>query len=267
MFPLKDELPLRRFPLVTVALILINVAIFVVGTYTHAKSAPELRQIDVWRLEYAAWPCELVHDCDGAKDISGTVSIPAEEMGVDRPGDIEVTIDHHNAWVRMFTSTFLHAGWMHLIGNMLFLWAFGTNVEDSSSRVKYLIFYLLAGMVASLAQAVTDLHGVIPGVGASGAIAAVIGGYLRLYPRAQILLLFPLGFIPVFFRVPAMIMAGMWGALQFVHTLNGLYGGQDGGVAYAAHLGGFAFGLATVTLIATRKDEYFELYERRKRYI
>ena len=161
------------------------------------------------------------------------------------------------AIVTIFTAMFMHGGFLHIAGNMLFLWIFGNNIEDAMGPVKYLAFYLLGGIAALALQVAISPDSAVPTLGASGAIAAVLGGYIVLYPRARVLTLF---FIILFFtvlEVPAMIVLGLWFIEQAVFGAAGLITPTHagGGVAYFAHVGGFAFGLTTVKLLATRRKQ------------
>jgi membrane associated rhomboid family serine protease len=222
VLPLKDNVPTRRFPVLTVGLIAVNVLVFVF--YEDAgQGIGFLQAVD----EAAYHPCEVEDSCP--------------QVGEDWP-------------VTIFTSMFMHAGWGHLLGNMLFLWIFGNNVEDTLGRVRFLLFYLLGGLAATLAQTFVTLNwgtaadARIPNLGASGAIAAVLGAYFILVPHSQVLTLV----LPFFlFPLPAWIFLGVYfvyqaliGGLSFVQPQSG------GGVAYFAHLGGIAFGLLTVKLFA-----------------
>lgn len=150
----------------------------------------------------------------------------------------------------VFTSMFLHGGWMHLIGNMLYLWIFGDNVEDSMGHGRFVVFYLLCGVAAVLAQALPDTHSQVPMIGASGAISGVLGAYLLLYPHARVLVLIPLGFFTQLIRLPAGIVLGLWFALQLFNSLVTPAGG--GGVAFGAHIGGFVAGIALIPLFKRR---------------
>jgi membrane associated rhomboid family serine protease len=145
----------------------------------------------------------------------------------------------------IFTSMFLHGGWMHLIGNMWFLWLFGNNVEDSMSRPRFLVFYLLCGIAAALAQVFAQPNSIVPMVGASGAISGVMGAYLILYPRVRVYTLLPLGFFFTTVALPAWAMLIYWMALQVFGGLSQV-GGSEGGVAFWAHLGGFLAGVVLV---------------------
>ena len=159
------------------------------------------------------------------------------------------------AWQTVFTGMFMHASFLHIAGNMLFLWIFGNNVEDSMGPVKYIFFYLLGGIAALALQVAVDPSSTAPTVGASGAIAAVLGGYIVLYPRARVLTLV---FIILFFTVielPAWVMLGLWFVQQAIFGAVGLTNptGGGGGVAYFAHIGGFAFGGLAIRALATNR--------------
>jgi membrane associated rhomboid family serine protease len=144
---------------------------------------------------------------------------------------------------------FLHGSWMHLLGNMWFLWLFGNNVEDSMGRVRFVVFYLLCGLAAALGQILTDPGSPIPMVGASGAISGVMGAYLILYPKVRVFTLVPLGFFITSMALPAWVMLGYWFFIQFVSGLVSV-GAESGGVAFWAHVGGFVAGVALVKLFA-----------------
>ena len=236
MFPLKDNIPTDRFPVVTVALIVANAIVYFLlqdGGWEITSNAT-----GDWPVgEYALVPCDVTGEC------------PAP------PG-------HIDGIASVFTSMFMHGSLLHLGGNMLFLWIFGNNVEDSMGPVKFLLFYLAGGIAADALQIVFDLDSAVPTLGASGAVAAVLGGYILLYPRARVITVI---FIVIFFTIlelPAMLVLGLWfvqqivfGALQY-----GTAGeGSEGGVAYFAHIGGFLFGLAAIKLFARNvKDDYVE---------
>jgi membrane associated rhomboid family serine protease len=154
----------------------------------------------------------------------------------------EIVSGHH--WITILTAMFMHGSWSHIIGNMVFLWAFSPEIEDAMGRGRYLVFYLIGGLVAMLAQVVADPHSTVPNLGASGAIAAVMGAFLVTYPRDQIRTLL---FIFVFGRIrfiPAALLIGLWFVIQLFHA-GSVAQVQTGGVAYLAHVGGFIFGAVT----------------------
>jgi membrane associated rhomboid family serine protease len=154
----------------------------------------------------------------------------------------QIIFGHH--WITIFTAMFMHGSWSHIIGNMIFLWAFGPEIEDAMGRGRYFLFYLAGGLVAMLAQILADPHSAIPNLGASGAIAAVMGGFIVTYPRDRIkAVLFILVFVRITF-IPAALLIGFWFLTQLVHA-GAVAQVQTGGVAYLAHVGGFVFGAVT----------------------
>jgi membrane associated rhomboid family serine protease len=156
----------------------------------------------------------------------------------------------------LFTSMFLHGGWMHLIGNMVFFWVFGNNIEDAMGHTRFAIFYLICGVAAAAAQTYLNPTSPIPMVGASGAISGVLGAYLLLYPRVRVHALLPLGFYITTITLPAYVMLGYWILLQVLGSLPALGAQQSGGTAFLAHIGGFVAGLLLIRLFAKR--EYLE---------
>ncbi|MFQ5536202.1 MAG: rhomboid family intramembrane serine protease [Gemmatimonadota bacterium] len=228
MFPLHDDNPTELFPILTMAIIAACVAVWV---YVQgAGVSPERLQASVCAL--GAIPAEITGRAPG---------IPAHGLDC-RLGGL--------TWQALFSSMFLHGSWMHLIGNMWFLWIFGNNVEDSMGHVRFLVFYLLTGLLAALSHVLLAPASTVPMVGASGAISAVMGAYIVLYPRARVDTLF---FFFLFIRIiplPAWVVLGYWMLLQVV-GLGGT-GAGGGGVAYAAHVGGFLAGVALIFLFANR---------------
>ncbi len=223
----------------TVALIAVNVLVFVFQLMAPVQHLPTTNQrvysvegksaID---YEFGFVPCELVSGC------------PLGTDRVDFGARADVIVHHVPVLVTLLTSMFLHGGWAHLGFNMLFLWIFGNNVEDRLGRARFTAFYLLGGLSASLLQWLFDRSSDVPTIGASGAIAAVLAGYLLLYPRAVVITL--VGWIPL--PLPAVLFLVIWIGLQVVGAATGFgqVGGHSGGVAYFAHVGGFLFGLAAV---------------------
>jgi membrane associated rhomboid family serine protease len=168
---------------------------------------------------------------------------------------IPVQIVSGHRWITVLTAMFMHASWSHIIGNMVFLWAFGPEVEDAMGRGRYLVFYLLGGIVAMLAQVFADTHSTVPNLGASGAIAAVMGAFLVMYPRDQIksvLIIFI--FVKITF-IPACLLIGFWFLTQLVHV-GQIAQAQTGGVAYLAHVAGFLFGVVIARLFQRRSVSY-----------
>ncbi len=158
-------------------------------------------------------------------------------------------------WMSIFTSMFMHGSWMHLLSNMLYLWIFGDNVEASMGHARFIVFYLLCGVAAALAQAVPDPTSTIPMVGASGAISGVLGAYLLLYPHARVLVFIPLGFFMFSERIPAGWVLGFWFVIQLISSSASA--GQQGGVAFGAHIGGFIAGMALISFFKYRHVQLF----------
>ena len=250
MIPLKDNIPTDRFPFVTVALILANVVVYLLaishgGSIISGPTPPE-------ELKYGAVPYALTHyglHCGFV--LNGTILCQGQ------PGVTGTPPNTIPTWETIFTAMFMHASILHIGGNMLFLWIFGNNVEDAMGPVKYLGFYILGGLAALALQVAVAPNSTAPTLGASGAIAAVLGGYILIYPRARVLTLV---FIVLFFTVielPALVVLGFWFIEQAAFGAANLTNptGGGGGVAYFAHVGGFVFGLATIKLLATRRKQ------------
>jgi membrane associated rhomboid family serine protease len=259
MFPLKDNIPLARFPIVTVALVAINVIAYLLEI-RHGGSFFGGPTNSV-AVHYGAIPYELTHPgthCDlvGEQTLQGigsTVACHPQPSGGSGTESVAGTAQPAT-WETLFTSMFLHGSFLHIFGNMLFLAIFGPTVEDAMGRVRYAAFYLLGGFVALGAQVLVSPDSTAPTLGASGAIAAVLGGYLVLYPRARILSLVFIVFFVTIIEVPAVLLLGFWFLEQLYFGLAGLaspVGGGEG-VAYFAHIGGFACGLVLIRLFAGR---------------
>jgi membrane associated rhomboid family serine protease len=223
MFPLKDNVPTAAFPIVTVLLIAINVAVWLF------YQVPDL---EASVMELAYHPCEVVDECE---------------------------VEGEDWHVTALTSMFMHGDWLHIGGNMLFLWIFGNNVEDAMGHVPFLVFYLLAGFAATALQTFitlqygSDFEATIPNLGASGAVSGVLGAYLLLLPRASVLILIFLGLILIR-EVPAFLFLGFWFLFQlWLGSFSLVQPQEGGGVAFFAHIGGFVFGMAAVFLFANRR--------------
>jgi membrane associated rhomboid family serine protease len=255
MFPLKDNIPLARFPIVTVVLVAINVVVYLLEI-RHGGSFFGGPAENV-AVHYGAIPYELTHPgshCDlaTARGLEGAVSTVACQG---MPGVTGSPGSQPATWETAFSSMFLHGSFLHIFGNMLFLVIFGPNVEDATGRLRYLAFYLLGGLVALGAQVLVSPDSTAPTLGASGAIAAVLGGYLLLYPRARVLTLVFIVFFVTIIEVPAVFLLGFWFLEQLYFGTAGLaspVGGGEG-VAYFAHIGGFAFGLLLIRLFARHR--------------
>jgi len=258
LFPLKDDIPTRRFPVLTVAIIALNVVVFFAFQLdTLSFSGATIK--DDQAIEYGAIPYELAHPGEDCVLEQGeqTPTCPAG-------GTSEAPDDQGLApwWKTIFTSMFMHGGLLHLLGNMLFLWIFGNNIEDSMGKPRFVAFYLLGGVVALAAQTVIEPSSAVPTIGASGAVAAVLGGYALLYPRARITTLLIIVFFATVIQLPALAVLGLWFVMQLV--LGAFDPGQfeGGGVAYFAHIGGFLFGMLVIKLFANRVHEDYEAAHR-----
>jgi membrane associated rhomboid family serine protease len=222
LIPIKDNIPTDRFPLVTFCLILANVVVYVLAV-AHGGSlfrGPDAHDL----IKYGVSPYQVTHPTG-------------------------------RTWETVFTAMFMHASILHLAGNMLFLWIFGNNVEDSMGRVRFLAFYLVGGLVALALQVGVEPNSLAPTVGAEGAISTVLGGYIVLYPRARVLTLVLIILFFTVIEIPATVMVGLWFVMQAVFAAVGLTDptGGGGAVAYFAHVGGFVFGLLVIRAVATRR--------------
>jgi membrane associated rhomboid family serine protease len=255
VIPLKDNIPTDRFPFVTLALILANVVVYLLAV-SHGGSiisGPVTSEV----FKYGAIPDALTHygaHCAEVVRIGSTTPEILCNNALLAANNIPAA-NPLPPWETVFTGMFMHASILHIGGNMIFLWIFGNNVEDSMGPVKFLAFYILGGLAALALQVAIGPHSAVPTLGASGAIAAVLAGYIVLYPRARVLTLV---FIVLFFTVielPAFVMLGIWFVEQAVFGAVNLTNptGGGGGVAYFAHIGGFAFGLLTIKLLATKR--------------
>ena len=245
MFPLKDDIPTRHFPYLTVGLIVANVVMFFFFQGHFLESAGEIEQNSI---EYGAIPYEITHPDEGCVRSGAQLVCGGDASG------------QPSAWLTLLTSMFMHGGLLHLGGNMLFLWIFGNNIEDSMGPLRFIAFYVLGGVAALAAQTAIDPSAAVPTIGASGAVAAVLGGYALLYPRARVVTLL---FIVIFFTIfelPALLVLGGWFVLQALYGASELATpvGSGGGVAYFAHIGGFLFGLLLIKLFANDVHEDYE---------
>jgi membrane associated rhomboid family serine protease len=217
MIPLKDDNPTRTFPIINIALILMNVVVF-------------LYQVTLPPHAYQAF-------------LMANATVP---MRI--PAFLAGYLGLKMAFFPMFTSMFLHGGLMHLLGNMLFLYIFGDDVEDYFGHIPYLIFYIFCGIGSGLVHVLFNLHSSLPAIGASGAISGVMGAYAVLFPRARVLMLFFIFLIPV----PAVLVLGYWFVLQFLSGIGEFGASAMGGVAWWAHIGGFLMGMAIAVVVKRR---------------
>ncbi len=260
MIPIKDNIPTDRFPVVTLGLIIANFIVYLLAIRHGGSffSGPDTQEV----LKYGLIPRAVTHHgVHCAEVVRQTLTGPSQPEVLCNNRLLAANgIPAANplpAWETVFTSMFMHGSILHIGGNMLFLWIFGNNVEDAMGPVKFFGFYILGGLAALALQVAVGPNSTAPTIGASGAIAGVLGGYIVLYPRARVLTLV---FIILFFTVielPAWVMLGIWFAEQAIFGAAGLTNpaGGGGGVAYFAHVGGFAFGLLTVRLLARRRKQ------------
>jgi membrane associated rhomboid family serine protease len=219
MIPYKDDNPTTHFPIITILLIAINTLIFLY----QIASGPDSRTMI---YSYGAIPYELFHGKEGIGP---------------------------STTVTLLTSMFLHGGFIHLAGNMLYLWIFGNNIEDKLGIFRFILFYILCGVIAAYTHAISEPSSMIPMIGASGAISGILGAYLILFPRARIHTLIFFGFFIQVIKVPAIIVIGFWIIIQFINGIlsKGLYAG--GGVAWFAHIGGFFAGVLLIKLFIKKR--------------
>jgi len=232
MFPLKDDLPSRSAPVITVSIITLNVLVFLYqlslqfGVSLEVDNPPHaLETAQAFILEFGLVPCRL----------TGLCSTPD-----DQPAPL----------FTVFSSMFLHGGLFHVGGNMLYLWIFGNNVEDTLGHTRFALFYLLSGVVAAATQVLIAPGSEVPMIGASGAVSGVLGAYLLLFPHARVSTLIIFGFFWRFVSVPAVVVLGFWIVVQILNGLGSF--GEAGGVAWFAHIGGFFLGMALLIVLRPR---------------
>jgi membrane associated rhomboid family serine protease len=277
LLPLKDNIPTRTFPIVTVVIILINVAVYFGLEKGGLSNVGDQKFV----AHYSSIPYEITHP---GKLCGERARVGPERQVVGSPGGVlcegkseqfvdtatgqQVTekvvrvLDRNQppAWFTILSSMFMHGSLLHIAGNMLFLWIFGNNIEDSMGRIKFVLFYLLGGIVADIAQVAINPSSSTPTLGASGAVAAVLGGYALLYPRARVITLIFIIFFVTLVELPALLVLGGWFVLQLIDaSAQPLTGG---GVAYFAHIGGFLFGLLAIKLFASRYDPTYDRHSR-----
>ncbi len=222
MIPFKDDNPTRTFPFVTIGLIALNCVVF------------------LW---------QLTSPLGEARIASFYGAIPHNLIALERTQPI-------NPLASVFTAMFLHGGFLHLGGNMLYLWIFGDNIEDALGHLRFLIFYLLSGVIAAYSHALSDSQSTIPMIGASGAISGILGAYLLLYPRARVYTLLFFGFFFQVVRIPSVAIIGLWALIQILNGVLSEGSAHHGGVAWFAHVGGFLAGLLTIKLWLPRKRHW-----------
>lgn len=223
MIPLKDDNPTSTYPYVTISIIVLNILVF----FYEISLGP---LFGTFLNKYGAKPLFVLN-------MTSPESYPSP-------------------YITVFTSMFLHGGIFHVAGNMLYLWIFGNNIEDSTGHFRFIIFYLLSGLVAVFTFSILNPNSIIPMVGASGAVSGVLGAYLILFPRAKVLTLVPFGFYMQIIRVPAILVLGMWIIVQIIN--GSVNRGGGGGVAWFAHIGGFVAGIILIGLFKKRKRIIWE---------
>ena len=243
MFPLRDNIPTENFPFVTVALIVANVLMY----FFFQKGG-----ISLGEPSSQHFLCNLYE--------FGTIPREVTNPGTQLQAQGCETFTAPT-WLTLLTSMFMHGGLLHLGGNMLFLWIFGNNVEDSMGPIKFVVFYLLAGLAADAGQIAVSVNSTVPSIGASGAVAGVLGGYLLLFPRARVVTLVFIIFFFTIIELPAIFVLGIWIIQQAVFAYFDLFqpSGGGGGVAYFAHIGGFVFGLLAIKLFANERRRQRQL--------
>ena len=232
MIPLKDDVPSQTIPVVTLAVIGLNVAVFFYQlSLEMGMDSGAQRAARDFVIEFGVVPCRLIGRCRMLEDFP------------------------HPA-LTVFTSMFLHGGLLHLGGNMLYLWIFGNNVEDVLGHGRFVVFYLASGSAAAVAQTMVNPGSTIPMVGASGAVSGVLGAYFLLFPYSTVLTLVTFGFFWRFIHLPAMIVLGLWIVLQFLSGYLSLSvaSGAEGGVAFFAHIGGFLAGMGLLFVLRPRRS-------------
>jgi membrane associated rhomboid family serine protease len=253
VIPIKDNITTGRFGFVTLGLIVANFVVYILairhgGSFISGPSALET-------FKYGAIPYAILHPGVHCADVINTNAPSAPQILCNTRLLAANHIPAENllpSWETIFTGMFMHASIVHIGGNMIFLWIFGNNVEDAMGRLKYLAFYIAGGIAALALQIAVGPNSTAPTVGASGAIAAVLGAYIVLYPRARVLTFVLIIFLITVIELPAWVLLGVWFAEQAVFGATGLTSpGSSGGIAYFAHVGGFVFGLLAVRFLVS----------------
>jgi membrane associated rhomboid family serine protease len=274
MIPLRDLNPTRTRAVLTVALIALNVLVFlwqighrgldrellfyrygVIPKCFLTQGNPEKHEA---ALEEGLKRLALLRIEDNLRRQRISFITPAQRDALEAEAERKAhewreQIGPRNEWLTLFTSMFMHGGLLHIIGNMWFMWIFGNNIEDACGRIRFIVFYLLCGLLATLAHVLMVPGSVVPTIGASGAISGVLGAYVLLFPHARVYSLIGLGYIFWFQEVPAWIFLGVWIGLQFLNAIPMLHSEAVGGVAVFAHIGGFAAGMALIYLFRQQR--------------
>ena len=243
--PLKDDNPTSRTPVITIGIITLNVLVYVYYNLRLDDAGMLL-----FSMTYGLIPYEITH----FQEISANIAM-TQLRGLNAADTPALTFPIFGT---LFTSMFMHGGFMHLFGNMLYLWIFGNNIEDYFGPIRFLVFYVVGGIAAVALHIAFSPQSIVPLIGASGAISAVLGAYFVLYPRARVLALYFLFFFVQTAWLPASIVLGIYFVLQFINALLGWGAQAGGGVAWFAHLGGFAFGWGLLKVVSRRRAQWRE---------
>ncbi|MDP9341491.1 MAG: rhomboid family intramembrane serine protease [Actinomycetota bacterium] len=250
MIPIRDENPTSRTAWVTLAIIALNVLAFMAWEPTFNPGQNGVNQ-QLFFFCHAEIPWEVTHHtslAQGGAPARAAIDqeIPGEGAALQQV--LQRRCPTKSWWQSVFVAMFLHESWLHIGGNMLFLWVFGNNVEDKIGPLAYIVFYFASGIIASATQILTGVNSIIPSLGASGAIAGVLGAYLVMFPRRRVLSLVPVFLIFSLISLPAVVVLGFWFVLQFFSGATSLAQHVNGGVAYFAHIGGFVTGVIAALL-------------------
>jgi membrane associated rhomboid family serine protease len=256
MIPLKDYNPTSTRSIVVPVIIAINVIVFFfwqpfsIGVGSAEQQREQTVKQVIFFSCHASIPYELSHGHSLATSPPSPASAASQDPGIQQDVQVEQQFcPRKNVWLSILYTMFLHGSLLHIGGNMLFLWVFGNNIEDKLGRVRFIIFYLLCGLIATYTQTLVSRSSGVPQIGASGAIAGVLGAYIVLFPRARVRTLF-FFFLIFFFDVPAVVLLGLWFALQLLQGVGP--GATSSGVAYAAHIGGFIAGMVLLLVFRPR---------------
>ena len=250
LIPIRDENPTSRTAVVTLGLIVLNVIAFLAWQPTFKSDVTQQK----FFFCHAEIPWETTHQeslAEGGAEARAAIHADLGVSGSQAAGiqqELQRICPDKSWWQSIFVAMFLHGGWLHIGGNMLYLWIFGNNVEDKIGRLKYLVFYFISGLAAAALQTATSPNSVVPSLGASGAIAGVLGAYIVMFPRRRVLSIVPIVFFFSLIALPAVVVLGFWFVLQFFSGATTLAQHVTGGVAYFAHVGGFVTGVLAALL-------------------
>jgi membrane associated rhomboid family serine protease len=257
LLPIGDDNSDRlTTPFVVYAFVAINIIVFLFLQRVGTPSG------DPFTYAYAVVPYEITT----GEDLKSPVTVRGGRAEVTASGARELEIPQYPGpspiWLTIFSAMFMHGGWMHIIGNMLYLWIFGDNIEDNFGHLNFVLFYFICGIAATFAQIYVDPASVIPNLGASGAIAGVLGSYLVMFPKNRVRALIPLGFFSTITELPAVVVLGFWIVIQIFSQYTASVYQRSGGVAYMAHIGGFVTGVALSFIFRKKRPEKRAVYRR-----